>query len=140
MVVMEGKRVPTATDSSLYGVRNLSSRVFRAQDLQSSTDQEMPGLAMDGPSAMASRATVADMHYDPASASQQANGGIYRNGIGKKSHSPVDGLHDSHIGCLHELPPELSHITLGFFPFNNLISRVVQQSWNDLNELLNEDG
>ncbi|KMU82098.1 mediator of RNA polymerase 2 transcription subunit 14 [Coccidioides immitis RMSCC 3703] len=100
----------------------------------------MPGLAMDGPSAMASRATVADMHYDPASASQQANGGIYRNGIGKKSHSPVDGLHDSHIGCLHELPPELSHITLGFFPFNNLISRVVQQSWNDLNELLNEMG
>ncbi|EER26019.1 hypothetical protein CPC735_001860 [Coccidioides posadasii C735 delta SOWgp] len=100
----------------------------------------MPGLAMDGPSAMASRATVADIHYDPASASQQANGGIYPNGIGKKSHSPVDGLHDSHIGCLHELPPELSHITLGFFPFNNLINRVVQQSWNDLNELLNEMG
>ncbi|KAE8375797.1 mediator of RNA polymerase II transcription subunit 14 [Aspergillus bertholletiae] len=33
---------------------------------------------------------------------------------------------------------ELPHITQGFFPFSKLISRSVQQSWNDLSDLIME--
>lgn len=35
-------------------------------------------------------------------------------------------------------PPELLHITQGFFPFSTLINRSVQQCWNDLSELITE--
>ncbi|KAL4800080.1 mediator of RNA polymerase II transcription subunit 14 [Aspergillus venezuelensis] len=35
-------------------------------------------------------------------------------------------------------PPELQHITQGFFPFSKLVNRSVQQCWNDLTDLVNE--
>lgn len=35
-------------------------------------------------------------------------------------------------------PPELAHITQGFFPFTKLVSRSVQQCWNDLSDLITE--
>ncbi|KAL2833230.1 mediator of RNA polymerase II transcription subunit 14 [Aspergillus cavernicola] len=35
-------------------------------------------------------------------------------------------------------PPELQHITQGFFPFSKLINRSAQQCWNDLSELIAE--
>ncbi|KAL4889725.1 mediator of RNA polymerase II transcription subunit 14 [Aspergillus ambiguus] len=35
-------------------------------------------------------------------------------------------------------PPELPHITQGFFPFAQLINRSVQQCWNELSELVTE--
>lgn len=35
-------------------------------------------------------------------------------------------------------PPELLHITQGFFPFSKLVNRSVQQCWNDLSDLITE--
>lgn len=35
-------------------------------------------------------------------------------------------------------PPELAHITQGFFPFTKLINRSVQLCWNDLSDLITE--
>ncbi|KAL4937165.1 hypothetical protein BDV06DRAFT_78961 [Aspergillus oleicola] len=35
-------------------------------------------------------------------------------------------------------PPELQHITQGFFPLAKLVNRSVQQCWNDLTDLVNE--
>ena len=37
-----------------------------------------------------------------------------------------------------ETPPELTHITQGFFPFTKLVNRSVQQCWNDLSDLVTE--
>ncbi|KAI5282471.1 mediator complex subunit, partial [Ascosphaera aggregata] len=34
-------------------------------------------------------------------------------------------------------PPELTHISQGLYPFAQLLNRATQQTWNDLNELLN---
>lgn len=35
-------------------------------------------------------------------------------------------------------PPELLHITQGFFPYGQLVNRAVQQCWNDLSDLIAE--
>ncbi|KAL4785824.1 mediator of RNA polymerase II transcription subunit 14 [Aspergillus varians] len=35
-------------------------------------------------------------------------------------------------------PPELQHITQGFFPLSKLVNRSVQQCWNDLADLITE--
>ncbi|PWY69170.1 mediator of RNA polymerase II transcription subunit 14 [Aspergillus sclerotioniger CBS 115572] len=35
-------------------------------------------------------------------------------------------------------PPDLPHITQGFFPFSKLINRSVQQCWNDLSDMITE--
>lgn len=35
-------------------------------------------------------------------------------------------------------PPELAHITQGFFPFTQLVNRSAQQCWNDLSEVITE--
>lgn len=37
-----------------------------------------------------------------------------------------------------EAPPQLAHITEGFFPLGTLISRTTQQCWLDLNDLIND--
>lgn len=39
---------------------------------------------------------------------------------------------------MQEPPPELAHITQGFFPFTKLINRSVQLCWNDLSDLFTE--
>ncbi|KAL1998755.1 hypothetical protein VTN02DRAFT_5632 [Thermoascus thermophilus] len=39
---------------------------------------------------------------------------------------------------LSQLPPELVHITHGFFPYAQLVNRSVQQCWNDLSDLIAE--
>jgi mediator of RNA polymerase II transcription subunit 14 len=35
-------------------------------------------------------------------------------------------------------PPELLHISQGFFPYGQLINRAVQQCWNDISDLITE--
>ncbi|EEP80831.1 predicted protein [Uncinocarpus reesii 1704] len=103
----------------------------------------MPGLAMDGSGAVLPGTGVADAHCGPSRISCQPNGRVSLNGDGDPSISFMEQfprLSDGHQASLDDLPPELAHITLGFFPFARLISRVVQQSWNDLNELVNDIG
>jgi mediator of RNA polymerase II transcription subunit 14 len=35
-------------------------------------------------------------------------------------------------------PPDLLHITQGFFPYSQLVNRAVQQCWNELSDLITE--
>ncbi|KAI9876507.1 MAG: mediator complex subunit [Pleopsidium flavum] len=38
----------------------------------------------------------------------------------------------------HQLPPEIEHITFGYLPLSKLITRLVQESFNDLTEVIND--
>lgn len=40
--------------------------------------------------------------------------------------------------AMTQSPPELFHITQGFFPFGQLVNRAVQRCWNELSDLINE--
>ncbi|KAK2762815.1 mediator complex subunit [Arachnomyces sp. PD_36] len=121
----------------------------------------MPGIVMDGPGARerGETATHATSNGIPSShAGDQLNNTTHSgqgppnsNGAGKNSH----GLYAAHgemfstadeksattnalASALDQLPPELVHITQGFFPFGQLINRSTQQCWNDLSDLITE--
>lgn len=64
--------------------------------------------------------------------SQERNGGIYNSNDGLKYQRELTA--DS----LSMRAPELVHITQGFFPYAQLVSRSVQQCWNDLLDVMNE--
>ena len=80
----------------------------------------------------------------------QKNGASYPNGsLGDRAPTGqareifgnIDGgsaTHESLSTALTTLPPELEHISQGFFPFAKLINRAVQQCWNDLTDLITE--
>lgn len=38
----------------------------------------------------------------------------------------------------HQLPPEIEHITFGYLPLSKLITRLVQESFNDLTQVIND--
>ncbi|GMF81594.1 unnamed protein product [Aspergillus oryzae var. brunneus] len=68
-------------------------------------------------------------------------GRVHINGMTKNAVDPSQAEDASTVNIKStksmELP-ELPHITQGFFPFSKLISRSVQQSWNDLSDLITE--
>lgn len=37
-----------------------------------------------------------------------------------------------------QLPPEIEHVTFGYVPFSSLISRLVQETFNDLTDVIND--
>lgn len=37
-----------------------------------------------------------------------------------------------------QLPPELEHVTFGYVPFSSLVSRLVQETFNDLTDVIND--
>ncbi|WEW55619.1 mediator complex subunit [Emydomyces testavorans] len=92
----------------------------------------MPGLAMDGSSAFASETAAPDVDCGRRS---MVNG---NTGSSASSKAPVEQCQPT--VSLNVLPPELAHVTLGFFPFARLINRVVQQAWNNWIEFLNDIG
>ncbi|KAI9756374.1 MAG: peptidylprolyl isomerase fpr4 [Chaenotheca gracillima] len=42
------------------------------------------------------------------------------------------------MGSLHELPPEIEHITFGYQPLHKLTQRLVQESFNDLTAVIDD--
>ena len=68
-------------------------------------------------------------------------GRVHINGMAKNAVDPSQAEGASTVKTMStkstELPG-LPHITQGFFPFSKLISRSVQQSWNDLSDLITE--
>lgn len=87
-----------------------------------------------------SRKAKADIH---------AHGGERANGETEVSKPQKNGLHegtsDSHVfsapgngKITARLPPEIEHITLGFVPLSTLITRLVQETFNDLTDVINE--
>ncbi|KAK2784231.1 mediator complex subunit [Emmonsiellopsis sp. PD_33] len=103
----------------------------------------MPGIIMDGTSMTGGRQPGDHQHFEGsvsitpprerAGASSQ-NNGSYSNGPphgNNATQGPNSSLENS-------LPPELVHISQGFFSLGPLINRATQQCWNDLTELINE--
>lgn len=74
---------------------------------------------------------------------ERANGDVevskpQKNGL-------YEGMSDSHGfsapgdgKITARLPPEIEHITLGFVPLSTLITRLVQETFNDLTDVINE--
>ncbi|EEH38064.2 mediator of RNA polymerase II transcription subunit 14 [Paracoccidioides lutzii Pb01] len=98
----------------------------------------MPGIIMDaanasGPGRETTRHDVLQGAVSNTSLPSQNNGN-YSNGPAhtKDATKPTNpSLDDS-------LPPELVHISQGFFPLGQLINRAAQQCWNDLTDLIAE--
>ncbi|KAI9846867.1 MAG: mediator complex subunit [Sclerophora amabilis] len=42
------------------------------------------------------------------------------------------------MGSFHELPPEIEHITFGYEPLHKLVKRLVQESFNDLTQVIDD--
>ena len=60
---------------------------------------------------------------------------------GVANDEPSTSQHDAHQASpepLGRLPPEIEHITFGFRPMSTLIARLVQETFNDLGEVINE--
>lgn len=112
----------------------------------------MPGVIMDKANAGGARwdPDADDFGYGPASfadanelgnSSSSKNESIYVNGASSqvdvsnpdRKTSAVDARSDA-----LKPPPELQHITQGFFPLTALVNRSVQQCWNDLSGLITE--
>ncbi|KKK24414.1 hypothetical protein ARAM_001963 [Aspergillus rambellii] len=68
------------------------------------------------------------------------NGSLHVNGVGKFSDSRQNNKPASMkmVPATSREPPQLLHITQGFFPFSKLVNRSVQQCWNDLSDLIAE--
>ncbi|KAH8704724.1 putative RNA polymerase II holoenzyme/mediator complex component Rgr1 [Talaromyces proteolyticus] len=117
----------------------------------------MPGLVMDDASASGSRqwANSHDSHgRDRATdLSHKQNGETgtsgkaLQYGNGPKESESFNSLtiqkQEKHTAVIPDItqwqnPPELLHITHGFFPFAQLVNRAVQQCWNELSELVTE--
>ncbi|CEL04364.1 hypothetical protein ASPCAL05494 [Aspergillus calidoustus] len=75
----------------------------------------------------------------PEHTAEAPNGLLYTNGIRANNADQNDGASRSKIfSSAAREPPELEHITQGFFPFSKLVNRAVQQCWNDLSEMVAE--
>ncbi|CAD6584000.1 MAG: mediator complex subunit [Alectoria sarmentosa] len=82
--------------------------------------------------------------------------GDYRNGYAQTNgdHGFVNGIHTNGIPSsptsverktstaikklVGQLPPEIKHVTFGYVPFSSLISRLVQETFNDLTDVIND--
>lgn len=106
----------------------------------------MPGIIMDtsgaGNNELAherpSHESAEDPHTIlPSSANlahdtQQKNGTHHPNHNQQESSTLANNLQDT----FDSLPPELVHISQGFFPFGQLVNRSVQNCWNGLTDLI----
>lgn len=82
--------------------------------------------------------------------SEQVNGQPLINGVHKDAYgSHVNGIitatespqatNSAGVGHLSgQLPPEIEHITLGYLPISGLITRLVQETFNGLTDVIND--
>ncbi|PGH31645.1 hypothetical protein GX50_05587 [[Emmonsia] crescens] len=98
----------------------------------------MPGIIMDGTSAIGLGRENDRQHVDSILSTTTSlaphNNGNYSNG----SFHAKDATHLPNSSFDDSLPPELVHISHGFFSLGHLINRASQQCWNDLTDLIAE--
>ncbi|KAI9834942.1 MAG: hypothetical protein M1819_002665 [Sarea resinae] len=58
-----------------------------------------------------------------------------RNGMTSQG-DDMEGVRSNAVGSFHELPPEIEHITMGYQPLSKLITRLTQDCFNNLTEVL----
>ncbi|OAL66992.1 hypothetical protein A7C99_2390 [Trichophyton rubrum] len=95
---------------------------------------------MDDPSALGVWRTIGTVNGDNTASD---NGAFQTTDINSHSNGQANGIksQSNDIITAPELPPpEITHITQGFFPLAKGINRVVVQCWNDLLHLLSELG
>ena len=70
--------------------------------------------------------------------------GIYNDALTQSVNSDLATVRDvpskpfaSMEGMARQLPPEIEHITFGYLPFSSLITRLVQETFNGLTEVIN---
>ncbi|EFQ98916.1 RNA polymerase II transcription subunit 14 mediator [Nannizzia gypsea CBS 118893] len=100
----------------------------------------MPGIVMDDPSAHGGWRTAGTVNGDNAASD---NGTFHHTDNNSHANGRANGIkpQSSDLIAAPELPPpEIAHITQGFFPLAKGINRVVVQCWNDLLQLLSELG
>ncbi|KAL8738750.1 MAG: hypothetical protein Q9181_000505 [Wetmoreana brouardii] len=79
----------------------------------------------------------------------QTNGYLVVNGAGQATYgnqpngdlTAIDASQvniSTHPGLLGQLPPEIEHITFGYLPISALVSRLVQETFNGFNDVINE--
>ncbi|OJJ43316.1 hypothetical protein ASPZODRAFT_19720 [Penicilliopsis zonata CBS 506.65] len=107
----------------------------------------MPGMIMDKGSAVKPRLNENAHEASNGVASSTNHGEKIRNIRGPNNGSIRADEKVGENGAVHRfrdqstlsLPrPELEHITHGFFPFAQLVSRSAQKCWNDLSDLITE--
>lgn len=113
----------------------------------------MPGLVMDDVSAGASRDWGNSYHLHGSNGESNLMRDDNNIDTSSKTSQPVNGFKgnnnkdsDTAIiqkngkpgGAQGQYAPELMHITQGFFPYNQLVNRAVQQCYNDLCDVITE--
>ncbi|KAF3492054.1 uncharacterized protein GIQ15_01571 [Arthroderma uncinatum] len=98
----------------------------------------MPGIIMDDPSAHGGWGVAATMNGDTAISDN--NGHAENNSHANGRTNGIKSQQAVVSASLDLPPPEIAHITQGFFPLAKGINRVVVQCWNDLLQLLSELG
>ena len=132
----EGKGVPSEGQKIMPGV--LKRTDDRSEpDLNGTAADEHTGfMAEEGPGKRkGTNAVNGDAHQNGVVASTN---GVYANGDGADSAMSPENL-TSVVGTIAgQLPPEILHITEGYLPLSRLITRLAQDTFNGLNELINE--
>lgn len=64
--------------------------------------------------------------------------GTHANGIPSDPTSIPPKVSTAMEKMVGQLPPEIEHVTFGYIPFSSLISRLVQETFNDLTDVIND--
>ena len=135
-ITVEGKKEANGDLHVMPGVlKRLEDKHRDSECIRASTGSRSGNMAGEDP-----RKTV-EANY--------GNGAAYMNGHSETNGNYVNGLPagatDSQISMAPEtrerrgqLPPEIEHITFGYLPLSTLIIRLVQETYNGLNEVINE--
>ena len=64
--------------------------------------------------------------------------GIYTNGISTTPSEVQPRISNAIENLVGQLPPEIEHITFGYTPLSTLVSRLVQETFNGLTDVIND--
>lgn len=109
----------------------------------------MPGVIMDQNTACGQdpglRDNVNSNQFNQMNSSHSGNAVELKNGLlhtngfrNVEQYSDTETAETTTASPTAKNPPELQHITEGFFPLSKLVNRSVQQCWNDLADLVAE--
>ena len=70
--------------------------------------------------------------------SSASRNGVLTNGKSSSPDEVATAPTSDTANPFHQLPPEIEHITFGYLPLSKLITRLVQESFNDLTQVIND--
>ena len=76
--------------------------------------------------------------YAQAKGDRGLMNGAHENGIPPSPISILRKPSTTIEKLVGQLPPEIEHVTFGYIPFSSLISRLVQETFNDLTDVIND--